>query len=171
MVRNKRGGSGHKKQASRHAKAPEKSFKLRLPKEEEEIIACVCKINGGGTTDIICNDGKKRLCIIRQKFRGRNKRDNELTLHAIVLVGMRSYEIVAPKKKQKTDLLYIYSEDQKIQLKQGGHLNSCVLYNDVDSSSHNNKQTNNKDYYDMSNKKETNTKIPDDTWDGYFGDI
>ena len=64
------------------------------------------------------------------------------------------------QKKNRKQIYYMsIQQDQKIQLKQGGHLNSCVLYNDVDSSSHNHKQTRNKDYYDMTNKKEMNTKF------------
>ena len=36
--------------------------------EDDEMIACVSKINGGGTTDVICSDGKKRLCIVRKEI-------------------------------------------------------------------------------------------------------
>ena len=38
------------------------------------------------------------------------------------MVGLRAFEVVAPKKKPKSDLLYVYTGDQSNQLRQGGHL-------------------------------------------------
>ena len=120
MVKNKKGGGRHKKMASKHAKMPTKSFKLRLPGAEGELIAHVTKLYGYGHLNVLCNDGVERLCVIRKKFKGRNKRDNQITLHSYILVGIRSYEVVMSGKKPKCDLLYVYSRDQQKQLKQGG---------------------------------------------------
>ena len=62
-----------------------------------------------------------------KKFRGRHKRDNQITLHSFILVGIRDYEVVAYGKKPKCDLLYVYSDSQKTQLQQGGHINARLL--------------------------------------------
>ena len=109
MVKNKKGGSSHKRMARKNV-APKGGYnrKLRLPKEEGEIIARVTSMSGGGHAVIMCTDGKERTLVIRGKFRGRNKRDNTIGLNSIVLAGLRSVsmgEIVNGKKKEKADIL------------------------------------------------------------------
>ena len=121
MVRNKKGGSGHKKMARKNV-APKGGYinrKLRLPKEEGEIIARVTAISGGGHAVIKCTDGKERTLVIRGKFRGRNKRDNTIKAGCFVLAGLRSVsmgEVVNPKKKEKADILEVYPESSKKEL-------------------------------------------------------
>lgn len=121
MVRNKKGGSGHKKMARKNV-APKGGYtsrKLRLPKEEGEIIARVTAISGGGHAVIKCTDGKERTLVIRGKFRGRNKRDNIIKNGCFVLAGLRSVsmgEVVNPKKKEKADILEVYHESSKKEL-------------------------------------------------------
>jgi initiation factor 1A len=132
MVKNKKGGGRHKKMASKHAKMPTKSFKLRLPGAEGELIAHVTKLYGYGHLNVLCNDGVERLCVIRKKFKGRNRRDNQITLHSYILVGIRSYEVVMRGKKPKCDLLYVYSRDQQKQLNQGAHIHNRLQQNTDD---------------------------------------
>ena len=121
MVRNKKGGSGHKKMARKNV-APKGGYtsrKLRLPKEEGEIIARVTAISGGGHAVIKCTDGKERTLVIRGKFRGRNKRDNTIKSGCFVLAGLRSVsmgEVINPKKKEKADILEVYPESSKKEL-------------------------------------------------------
>ena len=121
MVKNKKGGSGHKKMARKNV-APKGGYtnrKLRKPKEEGEMYARVTAIHGGGHAGILCSDGKQRTLVIRGKFRGRNKRDNTIRVNSIVMVALRSVtmgEVVNPKKKEKADLIYVYSENQKDEL-------------------------------------------------------
>lgn len=119
MVKNKKGGSSHKKMASKFAKQEpiRKTLRLANPREPCEIYARVVNIYGGQNVGVICNDGVERLCVLRRKFRGRNKRDNEIALNKILLVGKRDWEVVAPNKKEKVDLLYVYSEYQYEQLR------------------------------------------------------
>ena len=119
MVKNKKGGSKHKKMASKFAKDEPIRKTLRLANHREpcEIYARVTNIYGGQNVGVICNDGVERLCVLRRKFRGRNKRDNQITLNKILLVGKRDWEVVAPNKKEKVDLLYVYSEYQYEQLR------------------------------------------------------
>ena len=160
MVKNKKGGKGHKKMSSRHAKGPAQSHKLRLPEQEGEVIAQVIKTFGHGMIDVMCNDGVNRLCIIRKKFRGRNRRDNEIRLHSYVLVGIRTFEVVAKGKKPKSDLIYVYTDTQKTRLKQGGHIKNCLVSGEETKSGG----------FDISMKTE-NIKIPDEDWEAEFEDI
>lgn len=121
MVKNKKGGSGHKKMASKNV-APKGGYanrKVRLPKEEGEMIARVTAMSGGGHAAIRCTDGKNRTLVIRGKFRGRNKRDNFIGENTLVLVGLRSVTmgaVVSRKKLEKADILEIYSDDAKKEL-------------------------------------------------------
>jgi len=118
MVKNKKGGSGHKKMARKNV-APKGGYasrRVRLPKEEGEMIARITSMNGGGHASIRCTDGKNRTLVIRGKFSGRNKRDNFLRVNTLVLVGLRSVTmgaVVNPKKKEKADILEIYPDNAK----------------------------------------------------------
>ena len=129
MVKNKKGGSKHKKMASKDVKeqSVRKTLRLANPREPCEIYARVTNIYGGQNVGVICNDGVERLCVLRRKFRGRNKRDNQISLNKIVLVGKREWEVVAPTKKEKVDLLYIYSDYQYEQLKDDKNITDDIL--------------------------------------------
>ena len=126
MVKNKTGGSRHKKQARKNVNAPVSS-KLRLANEEGEIYAKVIKLCGNGMADVLCNDKVVRLLIIRKKFKGRHKRDNTIAANTLLLVGRRLWEVVAEKKKQKVDLLCVYSMSQIEQLKKRATINIDLL--------------------------------------------
>ena len=82
--------------------------------------------------DVKCEDGKIRLLIIRRRFKGRNKRDNSIGVDSLVLVGRRLWEVVAEKKKQKVDLLYVYSTDQIHELRQKVNISDSILPDSVE---------------------------------------
>ena len=111
MVKNKFGGNRHKKMASKDVKMVH-TRKTRFVKEEGEMYAKVSKMYGGGHALLECDDGKERTLVIRNKFKKRNKRDNTIVEGCFVLAGIRSWEVVAPKKKQKADLLYVYGKNE-----------------------------------------------------------
>ena len=94
MVKNLKGGSGHKSQARKFAStgATKQSSKLRVVEEEGEIYAQITKVFGNGMCDALCIDEVTRLCIIRGKFRGRGKRDNTLRVGSWILAGKREWE-------------------------------------------------------------------------------
>ena len=92
-------------------------MKLRLAKDDDETYGRVLKLLGNGMADVICTDKKIRLLQIRKKFRGRNKRDNTIALDTLVLVGLRTWEVRSESKKEKVDLLYVYSDSQHEELK------------------------------------------------------
>lgn len=128
MVKNKKGGNRHKKMASKNNQ-PMGRQKLRLAKENEgEMYGVVTKVFGNGMCDVYCNDNETRLLIIRRKFKGRNRRDNSVTLNGIVLVGIREWEVVAMGKKQKCDLLYVYNDYHKEELKRKDGFNEKMLW-------------------------------------------
>lgn len=120
MVKNKKGGSGHKKMARKNV-APKGGYnkKLRKAMEEGEMYARVTAMLGGGHARIICADGKERTLVIRGKFRGRNKRDNTLKINTFVLVGLQSVSfgaVIQKGKMEKADLLEVYKDGQKEEL-------------------------------------------------------
>ena len=130
MVKNKKGGSRHKKMASKHVKENQhRNRKVRLA-NEGEIYAKVTKMYGGSNCEVICNDKEIRLMVIRRKFSGRHRRDNNIKEDTIVLVGIREYEITTTKKKQKVDLLEVYNNDELDELIKKKQLNDCILPQD-----------------------------------------
>jgi initiation factor 1A len=131
MVKNKTGGSRHKKQARKNVNAPV-STRLRIPKEEGEILAKVTKLFGNSMAEVLCEDKVIRLLIIRKRFKGRHKRDNNIAVNKVLLVGRRLWEVVNPKKKQKVDLLYVYSDGQIEDLCQKVAVNSIILPDGVE---------------------------------------
>ncbi len=118
MVKNTKGGNRHKKMASKNFKQL-RTHKLRQIREEGEDYAMVIKNSGGGHCVVKCNsDCKERTCVIRGKFKGRNKRSNQIIEGGIILVGLRDWEVVKPGKLQKCDLLEVYNRDQLNELKE-----------------------------------------------------
>ena len=129
MVKNKKGGSKHKKGARKHLNNNNVKRKFRKAVEEGEIYARVLAISGGGHAKILCADKKERTLVIRGKFRGRNKRDNNISVNTMVLVGLRTWEVLNDKKKPKVDLLEVYSTNDKNDLLKLKKLNKKNILN------------------------------------------
>ena len=120
MVKNVKGGSGHKSQARKFVTpaSSKQVVKTRFAIEDGELYAQVVKYLGNGMCHVLCHDEKTRLCHIRGKFRGRGKRDNMITNGKWVLVGIRDYESEkAAGKLDNCDLLDVYSDQDKERLK------------------------------------------------------
>ena len=98
---------------------------VRYAVEEGEVYAVVTKLFGGDNCEVVCSDGETRLCLIRKKFRGRGKRDNTIAIGVWVLVGLRDWESI--NKRQKCDLLEVYSQTDKDTLKGNSSLNLITL--------------------------------------------
>jgi initiation factor 1A len=119
MVKNF-GGCRTKKVSRKHVNIESRENKyLRMSEDVSEMYAVVIKLFGNGMCNVKCLDGKERLCIIRKKFKGRNKRHNLVASGIWVLVGLREWETVTmdSKKPQKCDLLEVYSNADKEKLK------------------------------------------------------
>ena len=119
MVKNF-GGNKSKKFGRKHLVDNTANRKLRLKEDTDEVYACVSKMLGNGMCNVIGIDNCARLCIIRNKFRGRSKRHNMIAPWSWVLVGDRSWETSASKETKsavnKCDLLEVYSEQEKERL-------------------------------------------------------
>ena len=92
MVKNTTGGSRHKRQARKNMNTQQVRKKTRLkdPKEPCELYAVITKNFGQGNCEVLCNDNVKRMCVIRNKFKGRNKRSNRVDVGGRVLVAQGS---------------------------------------------------------------------------------
>lgn len=117
MVKNQ-GGNKSKKGARKLMVAPQnKNVREKDAKEPCEMYASMVKLYGGSICEVICEDGVTRLCVIRNKFRGRGKQDNFLSVGVLLLIGLRDWEVRHPDKKENCDLLCVYREDEKLKLK------------------------------------------------------
>jgi translation initiation factor IF-1 len=128
MVKNTKGGSGNKKMARRLVNQAKASSKTRLanPKEPCEMYANVLKMYGQNC-DVMCNDGIERICMIRKKFKGRNKRNNTIEAGTKVLVGLRDWEGTREGKKPHCDLMEVYDKKQHKDLMNDEHCNWDIL--------------------------------------------
>lgn len=138
MVKNNNGGNKTKKQARKNSSETSHyaSKGLRLPNSEEpdEKLAVVTKMYGHGQIEVQCIDNKSRLCIIRNKFKGKGKHNSLIKINMWILVGVRSWEVKNKDKKQVCDLLEIYSEEDKQNLKERCNLdfNALITQEDIE---------------------------------------
>jgi len=130
MVKNKKGGRNNRKMASKNSQ-PVNTTRTRFAKDDDEMYAKVLKMLGGRRAEIICNDKKIRILEIRKKFGGRNKRDNFIAQDKVLLVGIRSWEHRKQGKKEKADLLYVYSSGQIERLKNEANIDDVILPNSM----------------------------------------
>ena len=118
MPKNTKGGSGHKRQARKHTTGGYQNNKTRFSDDPLEMYAVCTKLYGQGNIEVMCHDGVSRMCVIRKKFKGRGKRDNNIILGTWLLVGKREFEVRATGKKEKCDLLEVYRDHDKAKLQQ-----------------------------------------------------
>ncbi len=102
---------------------------VRTVKEDGEQYAIVQRHLGNCMCAVMCSDGYRRLCIIRKKFTGRRKTDNNISSGSIVLVGLHDYSgggsggsggtggTGGAGDVKRCDLLYVYSEQEKEKLR------------------------------------------------------
>lgn len=115
MPGKKGGGKKGKRGGRKHINKPMHRG-VRTVQEEGECYAVVKKLYGGANCEVLCDDGVTRLCVIRNKFRGRGRRDNMITGGKWIMVGIRDWEARAAGKPQKCDLLEVYSDNDKKRL-------------------------------------------------------
>ena len=117
MVKNDTGGNKGKGLARKHVNAAKcgASKQLRVAVEEAEKYAIVSKMLGNGMCYVRRLNGSgasDRLCIIRNKFKGRGKRDNILDSGSWVLVGLREWS----SNQDTCDLLEVYNATERDRL-------------------------------------------------------
>jgi len=99
--------------------------KLRLA-EDGEMYACVEKVVGNGRVAVIGIDGKPYSCVIRQKFKGRNKRDNMMTSGTWCLVAVREWE-TRQNDTAVCDLLHVYRDSDSESIRKKENLDFTAL--------------------------------------------
>lgn len=127
--KNVHGGAGHKKFARKHTSSGSNSF-IRTSQDPNEIYAIATKMLGNNMFHCHCIDNQVRLCHIRGRFGGRNKRDNIISAGTWILIGLREWENDSSsslKKLQQCDLLEIYSGISKERLKELEDCNWSIL--------------------------------------------
>lgn len=132
MVRNTHGGNKSKGMARKDfnsSSAGGAHAPLRIPNGQFEQISIVSKMLGNGMFYATTTDGIQLLAHIRNKFKGRSRRNNDVSVGKLVLLGLRDWE--APHFKQ-ADLLLVY-DDYDIS----------TLYNSHDLSAFHNSNFNN----------------------------
>jgi hypothetical protein len=103
MVKNTTGGSGHKSQARKLVDSG-LSVKVPEPSNEFEQYATVIKMFGNGMCLVKTINDLELTCHIRGKFRGRNKKNNLLSINSYILVGLREWE----NPPKNCDLLFLF---------------------------------------------------------------
>jgi len=144
MVKNLKGGSKSKQIGRKFVTAPV-DRKVRLIHEEGEIYAVVTKLLGNGMFTANDTEGKERLVVMRNKFRGKGKRDNAVSLGSWVMIGERGFETGA---KPKCDLLEVYTDIEKQKLKKSGNPVFLLLKSEYDNAG----ESNNDDGITFSNE-------------------
>ena len=113
MVRNSTGGSGTKGLARKHQVKESGGGQMRVAEDELEQYACITKMLGNGMCEIRMNNDSRLIAHIRNKFSGRQKRHNMISVFSIVLIGLREWE----KTPKNCDILTIYDDNQIEQLR------------------------------------------------------
>ena len=93
MVKNTHGGSKHKSQARKDTQQSNIQNNIE-PNGPNERWAHVTKLFGNGMCQVITQDDSHLTltCHIRGKFRGKNKKHNNVSLNSIIIIGLRDWE-------------------------------------------------------------------------------
>ena len=93
MVKNTHGGSKHKSQARKDSQQSNIQNNIE-PNGPLEKWAHVTKLFGNGMCQVITHDISPLTltCHIRGKFRGKNKKHNNVSLNSIIIIGLRDWE-------------------------------------------------------------------------------
>lgn len=127
MVKNRTGGNRAKKSARKNVNESLQPRKLRFVEETGEHYAIVIKMLGNGQMQVLCDDDKERLCMIRCKFSGRNKSSNFISNGSWCIIGLRDWQTTKKGKLEICDLIEIYSHDEKTNLIQQCDTNLSAL--------------------------------------------
>jgi hypothetical protein len=112
MVKNTKGGKGAKSMARKSAGSTS-GMAFPIPTSDMEQFAVVNKMYGPNC-EVLFIDGTKMLCHIRNKFKGRHKSANLISVGSILLVGFRDWE--SDNARKNCDLLFVYDSLQTSSL-------------------------------------------------------
>ena len=135
MVKNTKGGNKSKGMARKHLAGAREQRALRLASCSLEIYGVVTRVLGNGmfyvVTDLASEKQPHLLGHIRNKFRGRSKRDNTITLGSVVLVGLREWET----NYTNCDLLEVYDPNEVRQLMKNPSIDLSNIQKHIDAHS------------------------------------
>ena len=95
---------------------------------EGEMYAVALRVFGGGRGLVIGNDGLRRQLEIRGKFKGRNRRYNEVKAGGLILVGDRQWTMREGSDAERVcDLLCVYDAEETRQLSREGVINPVIF--------------------------------------------
>ena len=134
MVKNTTGGSKSRGFARKTFQKSSSSV-VRLPNNVLEKFAIVTKLFGQGRCQVITEQQITLNCVIRNKFKARFKNSNLVSIHSIILVGLRDWE--TPDYKI-CDLLEVYTTDDIHHFR-----NIPSVLSIIERLEHNNNNTNN----------------------------
>jgi hypothetical protein len=129
MVKNTKGGKGAKSMARKSAGSTS-GMAFPIPTSDMEQFAVVNKMYGPNC-EVLFIDGTKMLCHIRNKFKGRHKSANLISVGSILLVGFRDWE--SDNARKNCDLLFVYDSLQTSSLTERFSLPSLTSH-DLHSS-------------------------------------
>ena len=130
MVKNTQGGNKSKGLARKNMGSSSDKRTLRLPTCTLEKVAVVTQLLGHGMFYVVTEDDVRLLGRIRNKFKGRSKRDNTLVKGGIILIGLRDWE--APDFKE-CDLLEVYDPNEIKQLQKIPSINMTAINKCIES--------------------------------------
>ena len=129
MVKNITGGNKSKRFASKNTSSS-MIGKVRKSSCEEEVYAIVDKMCGGNICMVKMKECDEPCqCVIRGKFRGRNKSSNIIKPGSWVLVGIREW---TSSRDKRCDLLEVYNTNDIDVLKQTEDRDMLPLCHDDD---------------------------------------
>lgn len=105
MVKNIVGGCKSKRNARKFAVEDVRSS--RISNNEYEIYAVVIKMYGNGRCLVKTDTNTELQCVIRNKFKGKFKRNNVISIGTYLLIGLREWEKMSGYKT--CDVLEVYS--------------------------------------------------------------
>jgi translation initiation factor IF-1 len=140
MVKNSKGGKGAKSMARKNVDNDfnDNNEPIRFAEHFLERYAVVLKMFGNGMclVNLFNEHGFPHfdiLCHIRNKFKGRSKRNHFVSIGSIILVGLREWE----NPYKNSDLLHVYSSFHALSLSHlqlistTQHNNTTQLHNDL----------------------------------------
>lgn len=88
---------------------------------EGTVYGQVDKAFGSCNFNVLCYDGRARLCHVRASIKKKQKAE----IDSIVLIGLRDFE------ENKGDIIYVYTKDESCKLRQIGEIPSLITNNEI----------------------------------------
>lgn len=141
MVKNTSGGTKTKGVARKHATNSNSGGALRVPSSPLEQIVIVSKMLGNGMCEVFNNDDVRFIAHIRNKFKGRHRRSNDISINSFILVGLREWE----NPCKNVDVIFVYDliDFNALLSYPSIHIHNLISRNQSSISNHNHNHNDN----------------------------